>query len=60
LSSLTLLFDVPPDPVRLPWGALIVLLGIVFVLAVGLVAGLVVFLIWFKRRQVKGAQGSSQ
>ncbi|MEP6569060.1 MAG: hypothetical protein ABJC10_04735 [Acidobacteriota bacterium] len=61
MSSLTLLFDVPADPVNpLPWGALIVLLGIVFVLAVGLVAGLVVFLIWFKRRQLKGAHGSSQ
>lgn len=49
---LLLLLDVAPDPVRpLPWGALIVLLAIVFVLAVSFVAGLIFLLIWFKRRK---------
>jgi hypothetical protein len=47
-----LLLDVSPDPVRaLPWGALILLLAIVFVLAVSFTAGLVFLLIWLKRRQ---------
>jgi hypothetical protein len=49
---LLLLLDVAPDPVRpLPWGALIVLLAIVFVLAVSFTAGLVFLLIWHKRRK---------
>jgi flagellin-like protein len=48
------LFDVPPDPVSaVPWGALIVLLAIVFVLAVAFVAGLVFLLIRIKRRKLK-------
>ena len=47
-----LLLDVRPDPVHpLPWGALIVLLVIVFVLALSFVASLVFLLIWFKRRK---------
>ena len=51
-----LLLDVSPDPVNpLPWGALIVLLAIVFVLAVSFVAGLVFLLIWFKRRRNDGS-----
>jgi len=50
--GLLLLLDVPRDPVRpLPWGALIVLLAIVFVLAVSFVAGLVFLLIRLKRRK---------
>ena len=54
MSPLLLLLDARADPVSpVPWGALILLLVIVFVLAVGFVAGLVVLLIWFKRRQVK-------
>ena len=49
---LLVLLDVAPDPVRpLPWGALIVLLAITFILAVSFVAGLVFLLIWFKRRK---------
>ena len=56
MSRLILLLDVPADPVSpLPWGALILLLVIVFVLAVGFVAGLVVLLIWLKRRKLKEA-----
>ena len=57
--SLLLLFDVPADPISggLPWGALILLLVIVFVLAVGFVGGLVALLIWYKRR--KENQGCS-
>ncbi|HEV7684587.1 MAG TPA: hypothetical protein VGO68_20930 [Pyrinomonadaceae bacterium] len=49
------LIDVPADPVGspLPWGALIVLLVVVFVLAAAFVAGLVVLLIWLKRRKLK-------
>ncbi len=53
---LLLLIDVAPDPVRpLPWGALVVLLIIVFFLAVSFVAGLVFLLIRMKR----GKAGSS-
>lgn len=52
LFGLILLLDVAPDPVHpIPWGALIVLLAIVFVLAVSFVAGLVFILIWLKRRR---------
>jgi flagellin-like protein len=54
LFGLVLLFllDVSPDPVHpVPWGALIVLLAIVFVLAVSFAAGLVFLLIWLKRRK---------
>jgi len=54
-----LLLDVAPDPVHpIPWGALIVLLAIVFVLAVSFVAGLVFLLIWFKRRRSAGHPSS--
>ncbi len=60
MSTLFLLLDVRADPVSpVPWGALILLLAIVFVLAVGLVAGLVALLIWFKRRKTKEAAASS-
>ena len=60
MSILFLLFDVRADPVSpVPWGALILLLVIVFVLAVGLVAGLVALLIWFKRRKTKETAASS-
>jgi hypothetical protein len=55
-----LLLDARADPVSpVPWGALLLLLGIVFVLAVGFVAGLVALLIWFKRRKAKEAAASS-
>ena len=47
-----LLLDVSPDPVHpIPWGALIVLLTIVFVLAVSFAAGLVFLLIRLKRHK---------
>ena len=60
MSSLFLLLDVRVDPVSaVPWGALIVLLVIVFVLAVAFVAGLVSLLIWLKRRKAKEAPTSS-
>ena len=56
MNCTLLLFDVRVDPVSaVPWTALIVLLAIVFVLAVGFVAGVVGLLIWFKRRKVKEA-----
>lgn len=52
--SPSLLFDVRVDPVGgMSWGALIVLLVIVFVLAVGFVGGLAAILIWFKRRKAR-------
>ncbi len=61
MSFLPLLLDVRVDPVSaVPWGALILLLVIVFVLAVAFVAGLVVLLIWLKRRKATKAQLSSQ
>ena len=48
-----LLLDVSVDPVSpLPWAGLIVLLIIAFVLAVIAVAGLVFFLIWWKRKKI--------
>lgn len=59
MSPLVLLFDVRADPVSaVPWAALILLLAVVFVLAVALVAGLVVFLIWYKRKKMKPAADS--
>lgn len=59
LNHLLLLFDVSPDPVGLPWGALILLLLVVFVLAVAFVTGLVVLLIWLKRRKSGQAEVSA-
>lgn len=60
MSPLFLLLDARADPVSpVAWGALILLLVIVFVLAVGFVAGLVALLIWFKRRKTKEAAVSS-
>ena len=55
MSYAFLLFDVRADPISspLPWGALILLLLIVFVLAVGFAAGIVVLLIWLKRRKAR-------
>lgn len=56
-----LLLDARVDPVSaVPWGALILLLVIVFVLAVAFVAGLVALLIWRKRRKATNVQLSSQ
>ena len=61
MSPSLFLFDVRVDPVSSsPWGALIVLLVVVFVLAVAFVAGLVGLLIWFKRRKAKQAAASLQ
>ncbi|HSS19067.1 MAG TPA: hypothetical protein VLL54_03270 [Pyrinomonadaceae bacterium] len=62
MNQSLLLFDVRPDPISggLPWGALIVLLVIVFVLAVGFVAGLVALLIWFKRRKAQQVVASPE
>ena len=60
MSPLFLLLDARADPVSpVPWGALILLLGIVFILAVGFVAGLVALLIWYKRRKTKESAASS-
>jgi uncharacterized iron-regulated membrane protein len=47
-----LLLDVRVDPVSpVPWGGLIVLLVIIFVLAVGFTAALIALLIWLRRRK---------
>lgn len=55
------LFDVRVDPVSsLPWTGLIVLLVIVFVLAVSLVAGLVWFLLWRKRGQLRAQEAQTE
>ena len=60
MNRMLLMLDVRVDPVSaVPWGALILLLVIVFVLAVAFVAGLVALLIWLKRRKAKIAQVSS-
>ena len=51
MSHLSLLLDVSPGPVLLVgWGPLLLLLTAVFVLAVAVAGGLVVLLIWLKRR----------
>jgi hypothetical protein len=61
VSPLLLLLDVRSDPVSpVPWVALIVLLLIVFVLAIGFTAGLVVLLIWLRRRKNDQTQVSTQ
>jgi uncharacterized iron-regulated membrane protein len=52
-----LLLDVRVDPVSpVAWTALIVLLITVLVLAASLVAGLVAFLIWWKRKKIRAEQ----
>jgi hypothetical protein len=61
MSALLLLLDVRVDPVSpVPWTALIVLLVMVFVMAVGITAGVVVLLIWLKRNKSKGTVVSDQ
>ena len=56
LFGVTVLLDVRVDPVSpLPWGALMLLLVVVFVLAVAFTAGIVVLLIWYKRRKAQEA-----
>jgi flagellar basal body-associated protein FliL len=53
--------DVRADPVNaLPWGALIVLLVVVFMLAVAFAAGMVVLLVWLKRRKVTARESTNQ
>jgi hypothetical protein len=54
LSYLLFYLDVrvaPAEPVG--WGVLIALLAVVLILSVGFAAGLVVLLIWIKRRKSK-------
>ena len=54
------LLDVAPNPVSVvPWGALILLLVVVFVLAVGFTSGLVFLLIRVKRRKIKQTEVGS-
>lgn len=56
MSSLFLFFDARVDPVGpLPWGALMLVLAVAFVLALGFVAGIVVLLIWHKRKKARAA-----
>jgi len=51
------LLDAAADPGGVvPWGALIVLLGVVFILAAGFMVGLVFLLIRVKRRKLKQAE----
>ncbi|HLN97723.1 MAG TPA: hypothetical protein VK208_04615 [Pyrinomonadaceae bacterium] len=58
--GLLLLLDLRTDPVNpLPWGALILLLVFVFVLAVGLTAGIVTLLIRRQRRKARAAHPGS-
>ena len=57
MSCLLFLIDLSPDPVGLgSWGALILLLAIVLVLAMAFAGGLVFLLIWLKRRKTKGTE----
>lgn len=54
---LLLFLDVRPDPVNvLSWGALVLLLGVVFVLAVSFAAALVFLFIRLKRRKANESQ----
>lgn len=58
MSSFLFLLDVPPPSQRLAethWGIVMLVLGLVFILAVGLAGGLAVLLIRFKRRKLKEA-----
>jgi hypothetical protein len=58
--GLLLLLDLRTDPVNpLPWGALILLLVFVFVLAMGLTAGIVTLLIRRQRRKARAAHPGS-
>jgi len=57
MSCVTLLMDVSPGPSDLvSWGALILILVIITVLAVMFAGGLVFLLIWLKRRKMKDAE----
>ena len=58
MNCLLFLMDVAPDPVTMGVGAVIVLLVIVMVLAVIFSGGLVLFLIWRKRRKTKADEES--
>jgi hypothetical protein len=52
VSHLPLLLDVSPGPGEsVGWGPLLILLTVVFVLSVAVAGGLVVLLIWLKRRK---------
>ncbi len=54
MNCLLFLIDVSPGPVGVvSWGALILLLVVVMVLAVAFAGGLVFLLIWLKRRKTK-------
>jgi len=56
VTLLLLLFDVPlpsEEVSRNPWVPLILVSMVAVVLAVGFLAALVFFLIWFKRRKLK-------
>lgn len=55
-AAVLLLLDARADPISpIPWGALILLLAIVFILAVSFTAGLVFLLIWLKRRKANSS-----
>ena len=54
MKAVLLLMDLRPDPVGGgSWGLAVLLLLVVMVLAVGFAGGLVVLLIWLKRRKMK-------
>lgn len=58
MTLLLFLLDVPlgsDEASRNPWVPLILVSMIALILAVGFLAGLVFFLIWFKRRKLKQA-----
>jgi len=58
VTLLLFLWDVPLQSERIardPWVPLILVSMIALVLATGFAAGLVFFLIWFKRRKLKQA-----
>lgn len=58
---LMLFLDVRADPISpIPWGALLLLLVIVFILAVSFTAGLVFLLIRLKRRGTNEAEAGSK
>lgn len=60
MSQLLFFLDVSVAPASpFGWGALIALLAVVLILSVGLAFGLVVLLVWIKRRKPKAAQATS-
>ena len=57
MNAVLLLMDIRPEPIgETGWLQLVLLSGVVLVLSVMFAAGLVFFLVWYKRRQRSSAK----